>query len=95
MARLEPFDGVLPEIAEPVDAIAVCLLHSDLDPVHERAVAAALRATRSELVVCSHDVSPEFREYERMVTTVVEAFLEPACRPYLMQLRDVSRPRRS
>jgi N-methylhydantoinase A/oxoprolinase/acetone carboxylase beta subunit len=89
--EIEPFDGVVPEIAGAIDAIAVCLLHSDLDPVHERAVAAALRAGRSELrfsgpIVCSHDVSPEFREYERMVTTVVEAFLEPACRPYLAQL---------
>ena len=36
--------------------------------------------------MCSHEVSPEFREYERMVTTVVEAFLEPVCRPYLTQL---------
>ncbi len=69
-----------------VDAIAVCLLHADLDPSHERSVAAALRAVRSDLVVCSHDVSPEFREYERMVTTVVEAFLEPVCAPYLTQV---------
>jgi N-methylhydantoinase A/oxoprolinase/acetone carboxylase beta subunit len=84
--EIEPFDGMLPEIAGAIDAIAVCLLHSDLDPAHERAVAAALRSARSELVVCSHDVSPEFREYERMVTTVVEAFLEPACRPYLARL---------
>ena len=42
-------------------------------------------------VVCSHEVSPEFREYERMVTTVVEAFLEPVCGPYLMQLERLAR----
>jgi N-methylhydantoinase A/oxoprolinase/acetone carboxylase beta subunit len=87
--ELEPFDGTLPDIAgdiDAIDAIAVCLLHSDLDPRHEREVAQALRAVRSELVVCSHEVSPEFREYERMVTTVVEAFLEPVCGPYLRQL---------
>lgn len=89
--ELEPFDGTLPDIAEAVDAIAVCLLHSDLDDRHERAVAAALRATRSETIVCSHDVSPEFREYERMVTTVVEAFLEPTCRPYLTRLASLAR----
>jgi N-methylhydantoinase A/oxoprolinase/acetone carboxylase beta subunit len=85
-AEIEPFDGALPDIPDRIDAIAVCLLHSDLDARHELAVAAALRATRPELVVCSHEVSPEYREYERMVTTVVEAFLEPACGPYLMQL---------
>ncbi|MDQ1435233.1 MAG: N-methylhydantoinase [Actinomycetota bacterium] len=84
--EIEAFDGLLPDIADAVDAIAVCLLHSDLDPRLEREVADALRKTRSELVVCSHEVSPEFREYERMVTTVVEAFLEPVCAPYLMQL---------
>jgi N-methylhydantoinase A/oxoprolinase/acetone carboxylase beta subunit len=84
--EIEAFAGLLPDITRAVDAIAVCLLHSDLDARHEREVAAALREARSELVVCSHEVSPEFREYERMVTTVVEAFLEPVCAPYLTQL---------
>jgi len=84
--EIEPFDGVLPDIGDDIDAIAVCLLHSDLDARHERAVAEALRAARPELVVCSHEVSPEFREYERLATTVVEAFLEPVCAPYLMRL---------
>jgi N-methylhydantoinase A/oxoprolinase/acetone carboxylase beta subunit len=84
--EIEPFDGVLPDVPTDIDAIAVCLLHADLDARLEREVAAALRAARSELVVCSHEVSPEFREYERMVTTVVEAFLEPVCTPYLMRL---------
>ena len=84
--ELAPFDGALPDLAGDIDAIAVCLLHSDLDPRQEREVAEALRAVRSELVVCSHEVSPEFREYERMVTTVVEAFLEPVCGPYLRRL---------
>ncbi len=68
-----------------VGAVAVCLLHADLDATHERAVAAALQPAR---VLCSHEVSPEFREYERMVTTVVEAFLEPVCGPYLERLVD-------
>ncbi len=88
--EIEAFDGTLPEIAGAVDAIAVCLLHADLDPRHEREVGDALRAVRSELVVCSHEVSPEFREYERMVTTVVEAFLEPVCTPYLTQLASMA-----
>jgi N-methylhydantoinase A/oxoprolinase/acetone carboxylase beta subunit len=84
--EVEPFDGRLPELPDGIDAIAVCLLHADLDPAHEQQVAAALRAVRPELVVCSHEVSPEFREYERMVTTVVEAYLEPVCAPYLHRL---------
>ena len=41
-------------------------------------------------VTCSHEVSPEFREYERTVTTVVNAYLRPVCRAYLRRL---GRPR--
>jgi len=72
----------LDAVPTDVDAVAVCLLHADLDPVHERAVARALRS-RGIDVSCSHEVSPEFREYERMVTTVANAMLRPACRAYL------------
>ena len=72
--------------AEPSPAVAVCLLHSDLDATHERAVAAVLRE-RGLDVTCSHEVSPEFREYERTVTTVVNAYLRPVCRAYLQPAR--------
>src|SRR4029077_8704338 len=68
-----------------VDAVAVCLLHADLDPTHERAVADVLRA-RGHEVVCSHEVSPEFREYERVVTTTADAALRSVCAPYLGSL---------
>ena len=67
-------------LAEPDDAdgaVAVCLLHADLDPSHEQTVGSAL-AERGFDVSCSHEVSPEFREYERTVTTVVNAYLRPA-----------------
>ena len=53
-------------------------LHADRNPEHERAVAAA-RAARARTVVCSSDVSPEFREYERTVTTVADAYLRRPC----------------
>ncbi len=84
--ELVPFAGSVPSLPDEVDAIAVCLLHSDLNPAHERAVADALQAAYDKPVICSHDVSPEFREYERMVTTVVEAFLEPVCGSYLERI---------
>jgi N-methylhydantoinase A/oxoprolinase/acetone carboxylase beta subunit len=89
--EIEPFDGRTPHIPEDVDAIAVCLLHADLDARHERAVAAALRAAGHGDVVCSHEVSPEYREYERMVTTAVDAFLRPVCAPYLDRLSPLAR----
>ena len=77
-------DGVL-DLADGVEAVAICLLHSDLDPAPERAVAELL-AGRGLDVTCSVDVSPEFREYERTLTTVVNAYLRPVCRDYLQRL---------
>src|SRR5437763_3731497 len=70
---VERFDGTVPDVGD-VDTVAVCLLHADLDARDERAVATVLRE-RGIDVECSHEVSPEFREYERMVTTVADAAL--------------------
>jgi N-methylhydantoinase A len=79
----------LPAIPGDVEVVAVCLLHADLDPSHEQAVAGALRAQGFD-VVASHEVSAEFREYERTVTTVVNAGLRPRCRRYLQRLTDLA-----
>lgn len=89
LAPLDP-QGV-PAIAADadVDAVAVCLLHSDLEPAHERSVGAELER-RGHDVSLSVDVSPQFREYERTVTTVVNAYLRPTCRSYLERLADVA-----
>jgi N-methylhydantoinase A/oxoprolinase/acetone carboxylase beta subunit len=73
------------EVPSSTEVVAVCLRDADLDPSDERAVAASLAARGIE-AVCSHQVSPEFREYERMVTTVVDAMLRPVCRAYLSRL---------
>ena len=78
-------DGLLP-LPSSVESVAVCLLHSDLCPSHERAVAGLLTDAGYD-VSCSIDVSPEFREFERILTTVVNAYLRPTCRPYLDRLR--------
>jgi N-methylhydantoinase A/oxoprolinase/acetone carboxylase beta subunit len=80
----------VPELPEGIDAVAVCLLHADLAPVHEQRVAKVL-TERGFDVTCSHEVSPEFREYERLVTTVVNAALRPVCRSYLLGLRGFAR----
>ena len=78
---------VLP-IPDDVECVAVSFLHADLDPAHERAAAEVLRA-RGFDVTCSSDVSPEFREFERTVTTVLNAYLRPPCRVYLSALGGV------
>ncbi|MDQ3980704.1 MAG: hydantoinase/oxoprolinase family protein, partial [Actinomycetota bacterium] len=79
----------LPDVPDEVEAVAVSLLHADLNPAHEQAVADAL-ARRGLDVTCSHEVSPEFREYERTVTTVVNAYLRPRCRRYLRSVGDLA-----
>jgi N-methylhydantoinase A len=70
------------------DAVAVCLLHSYRDPSHERRVAAELRHRLPDAhVVASHEIAPEFREYERASTTVADAYLGPVVSRYLRALR--------
>ncbi len=87
---LESFrPGSVPVPPAGCSAVAVCLLHSDLNDEHERAVAAELRAAGWD-VSASCEVSPEFREYERTITTVLNASLRPVCSPYLEGLRDVA-----
>jgi N-methylhydantoinase A/oxoprolinase/acetone carboxylase beta subunit len=87
--ELEAWDGACPAIPDAVEAVAVVLLHSDRNSDPEQAVAMALRATGLD-VTTSSEVSPEFREYERMVTTVVNAYLRPACGPYLERIEGVA-----
>ncbi len=73
------------------DTVAITLLHAYADPRHERQLRDALVAACHDLpvppdVVCSHEVLPEIREYERMATTVAEAYARPAVRRYLEAL---------
>jgi N-methylhydantoinase A len=70
-----------------VRSLAVCFLHAYANPVHERRFA-ELAAEVSPEVHCSlsYDVSPQFREYERTSTTVVNAYLMVAVRDYLRRM---------
>ncbi len=85
---LEPLElDSLPSL--DAEAVAVCLLFAFRDPAHERAVAAELRRRLPRAhVVASHEVAPEFREYERASTTAVDAYLGPAVAGYLGALSD-------
>lgn len=87
---LVPVDlSSLPELDGAVEAVAVCFLHSDLRADHEAMVADEL-AARGHDVSASSSVAPEVREYERLSTTVVNAYLRPVCRSYLASLADVA-----
>ncbi len=70
-----------------VESVAVCLLFSYLDRSHEEAIAERLRAELADVhVSASHEVLPQFREYERASTTVVDAYLSPLLGRYLGRL---------
>jgi len=66
------------------DACAVCLLFSFLNPAHEAMIRDALSAAYPDLYLSiSSEVQPEFREYERLSTTVLNAYLQPVIDRYL------------
>jgi N-methylhydantoinase A len=69
------------------EAVAVCLLHSYLDPSNERRIAAAIAERMPDVhVSSSHEVVALFREYERTSTTVIDAYLSPLLATYLGRL---------
>ena len=70
-----------------VESVAVCLLFAYLDPGHEATVAERLREALPDVhVSVSHEVLPQFREYERCSTTVIDAYLSPLLGRYLSRL---------
>jgi N-methylhydantoinase A len=69
-----------------VASIAICFLHSYANPAHERRAASLVRAAwPGANVVTSEALVPEFREYERLVTTVLNAYLMPVMSGYLAE----------
>jgi N-methylhydantoinase A len=89
----QPLDlSGLPEIlaafrAEDVEAIAICLLHAYADPSHEQAVLARVRELWPEIAaVASHQITREWREYERSSTAVLSAYVQPVAERYLSGL---------
>ncbi len=92
--EISPVDqGQVARIAEGfaargITAVAVCLLHAHVDGRHERAVAEALSAAAPGLTVSlSHRIDPEPREFERTVSTVLDAWLRITALPALDALQ--------
>ena len=67
------------------EAIAISFLFSFTNPTNERSVANALRSLELPISI-SHEILPEFREYERTSTVVVNAYLQPVMQKYLENL---------
>ncbi len=78
-----------------IPSVAVCFLHSYANPRHEKRAAAILQKL-GLTVTASHEILPEYREFERFSTTVVNAFVKPVVGDYLARLsRRVGRDRLS
>ena len=73
--------------AQGVEAIAISFLHAYQNPAHEQQLAAAIAQQWPEVaVICSHQVTREWREYERTNSAVLSAYVMPAARSYLDKL---------
>jgi len=74
-----------------IESAAICCLHSYKNPIHERRIARALG--RAFFLSVSSEISPEFREYERASTTVLNAYVGPLMSRYLNALKRRARGR--
>jgi N-methylhydantoinase A len=90
--ELEPLDEAGVERAaeafrrHDVDCIAVCFLHSYADGAQERRAGEIVRALLPDsFVSLSCEVLPEYREYERAMTTILDAFVKPYTRDYVLR----------
>lgn len=88
--NLTAVEGIAREIdAAGLDAVAVCFLHAYQNAAHEIAAANAIQnALPGIFVTTSHQVAPEYREYERFATTAMNAFVGPRAARYFAALSD-------
>lgn len=91
--ELKPLDlSGLPAIladfkAEGLEAVAICFLHSYANPTHEKAVQAEIDKLWPGIsAVSSHQITREWREYERTNTAVLSAYVQPTAERYLSRL---------
>jgi N-methylhydantoinase A len=82
---LDELNALLMAIPSEIEAFAVCFLFSYRNPSHEKLVTETLRS-KSKMVSASHEILPEYREYERFSTTLANASLQPIMHHYLHEL---------
>jgi N-methylhydantoinase A len=94
-AIIEPIDegavrtAIRELVEDGIEALTVCLLNAHANGRHERVVAEIAASIAPSLPVSiSSEVLPEFREYERTVTTLVNAYVAPTLERYLTNVRD-------
>ena len=86
----ETADAIEKLKAQSVESIAICFLHSYINPANERRAAAICREVAPDIfVTTSHETLPVWREFERFNTTVVGAYVGPRVARYLSSLEEV------
>ena len=91
--EMRPLDlSPLPKIvadfrAQGVEALAICFIHAYVNPAHEEAALAEVNRLWPEVAaISSHQITREWREYERSSTTVLSAYVQPVAERYLKRL---------
>ncbi len=86
---LEPLEGIARNFrADGVEAVAICFLHSYANPTHElKALAHLQHLWPGVSAVASHQITREWREYERANTAILSAYVQPKAERYLKRLR--------
>jgi N-methylhydantoinase A len=89
---VDPSDDDLAALADQladanVESVAICLLNSYVNPANEQKIAAYLRSQLGVPVCISAEISPQIREYPRMITTACNAATMPVIGPYLDELQ--------
>jgi N-methylhydantoinase A len=91
---VRPLDrSVLPGLVETlkrenIEAVAICFLHAYRNPAHELEVAKYIAEHANFYVSASHELSREFREYERTSTAVINAFVGPRTSKYVGRFKE-------
>ena len=86
----EALDSILDELARAgVESVAVCLVFSYLNPAHERLVGERIRQRHTELYLSlSSEILPQIKEYDRLSTTAVNAYVGPVYARYLERMKE-------
>lgn len=87
MEENELLDSIKKIQSQGIESVAICFLHAYANPIHEkRAMEEIIEHLPHVFVSCSHEVWPEFREYERTSTTVLNAYIRPSVDRYLEKM---------
>ena len=86
--NLDSIADILPLLkSENIESLAICFLHAYINPTHEKQLAERITSIWPEVeVISSHNVTREWREYERTSSTVLAASIKPIAKNYLHRL---------